>query len=58
MSELFDDVEVCIGAIREGQMVVVADDENRENEGDLIVAAEKATPAAVNFMAAHGRGLV
>jgi 3,4-dihydroxy 2-butanone 4-phosphate synthase/GTP cyclohydrolase II len=58
MSSLFDDVEVCIGAIREGQMVVVADDENRENEGDLIVAAEKATPAAVNFMAAHGRGLV
>jgi 3,4-dihydroxy 2-butanone 4-phosphate synthase/GTP cyclohydrolase II len=58
MSALFDDVETCVGAIREGRMVVVADDENRENEGDLILAAEKVTPAAVNFMAAHGRGLV
>ncbi len=58
MSALFDDVEICVAAIRAGRMVVVADDENRENEGDLILAAEKVTPDAVNFMAAHGRGLV
>jgi len=58
MSALFDDVESCIAAIRDGRMVVVADDENRENEGDLILAADAVTPEAVNFMAVHGRGLV
>jgi 3,4-dihydroxy 2-butanone 4-phosphate synthase/GTP cyclohydrolase II len=58
MSELFDPIEEVIAAIREGKLVVVADDENRENEGDLIVAAEKATPEAINFMVQHGRGLV
>ena len=58
MSELFDPIEDAIAAIREGQLVIVADDENRENEGDLIVAASKATPAAINFMVQHGRGLV
>ena len=58
MSELFDPIEDAIAAIRDGQLVIVADDENRENEGDFIVAADKATPEAINFMVQHGRGLV
>ena len=44
--------------IRAGKMVIVVDDEDRENEGDLIMAAQFVTPAAVNFMAKHGRGLI
>jgi 3,4-dihydroxy 2-butanone 4-phosphate synthase/GTP cyclohydrolase II len=55
---VFDPVEACIEAFREGQMVIVADDESRENEGDLIVSAEKITPEAINFMVTHARGLV
>jgi 3,4-dihydroxy 2-butanone 4-phosphate synthase/GTP cyclohydrolase II len=55
---VFDPVEACVEVFRQGQMVIVADDENRENEGDLIVAAEKVTPEAVNFMVTHARGLV
>jgi len=55
---VFDTVEVCVEAFRQGQMVIVADDENRENEGDLIIAAEKVTPEAVNFMVVNARGLV
>jgi len=55
---VFDDIESCVGAFRLGQMVIVADDENRENEGDLIIAAEKVTPEAINFMVTHARGLV
>lgn len=55
---VFDDVESCVDAFRKGQMVIVADDENRENEGDLIIAAEKVTPAAINFMVTYARGLV
>jgi 3,4-dihydroxy 2-butanone 4-phosphate synthase/GTP cyclohydrolase II len=51
-------VERAIDAIREGRMVILTDDEDRENEGDLCLAAEKVTPAAVNFMAKYGRGLV
>ena len=58
MSEIFDSVEEGIAAIRAGQMVVVADDENRENEGDLVAAAETVTPETINFMVQHGRGLV
>ncbi|MEI8242031.1 MAG: bifunctional 3,4-dihydroxy-2-butanone-4-phosphate synthase/GTP cyclohydrolase II [bacterium] len=58
MSELFDPIDDVIAAIRDGKLVIVADDENRENEGDLILAAEKATPEAINFMVQHGRGLV
>jgi len=50
--------EEIIADIAAGRMVILVDDENRENEGDLIVAAEKATPEAVNFMAMHGRGLI
>jgi 3,4-dihydroxy 2-butanone 4-phosphate synthase/GTP cyclohydrolase II len=51
-------VEHVVSEIRRGRMVVVVDDEHRENEGDLIMAAEKATPEAVNFMVTHGRGLL
>jgi len=54
----FSAIEEGIAAIRAGELVVVTDDERRENEGDLIVAAEKATPKAINFMARHGRGLI
>jgi len=51
-------VDEAIDAIRRGDMVVVVDDPDRENEGDLVIAAEFATPDAVNFMATHGRGLI
>src|SRR5512145_2493389 len=54
----FAPIEAAIEAIRRGQMVIVVDDEDRENEGDLTIAAEKITPDAINFMATHGRGLI
>lgn len=54
----FTDVPDAIEAIARGEMVVVCDDEDRESEGDLTMAAELVTPEAVNFMATHGRGLV
>jgi 3,4-dihydroxy 2-butanone 4-phosphate synthase/GTP cyclohydrolase II len=54
----FTDVPSAIEEIRSGRMIVVVDDEDRENEGDLTLAAEKVTPEAINFMAKHGRGLV
>ncbi|HEX2309413.1 MAG TPA: bifunctional 3,4-dihydroxy-2-butanone-4-phosphate synthase/GTP cyclohydrolase II [Vicinamibacterales bacterium] len=54
----FATIPDAIEAIRAGRMVVVVDDEDRENEGDLTIAAEKVTPDAINFMATHGRGLV
>ncbi len=54
----FDSIEDVLKDIRAGRMVVVTDDEDRENEGDLVMAAEKITPEAVNFMAMHGRGLI
>jgi 3,4-dihydroxy 2-butanone 4-phosphate synthase/GTP cyclohydrolase II len=54
----FTDVPTAIEDIRLGRMIVVVDDEDRENEGDLTLAAEKVTPEAINFMAKHGRGLV
>jgi 3,4-dihydroxy 2-butanone 4-phosphate synthase/GTP cyclohydrolase II len=54
----FTDVSTAIREIREGKMVVVVDDEARENEGDLTLAAEKVTPEAINFMAKYGRGLI
>ena len=54
----FDPVESVLADIRAGRMVIVTDDEDRENEGDLICAAEKITPEQVNFMAKHGRGLI
>jgi 3,4-dihydroxy 2-butanone 4-phosphate synthase / GTP cyclohydrolase II len=54
----FCDVETALEHIRDGRMIVVIDDEDRENEGDLTMAAEKITPEAINFMAKYGRGLV
>ncbi|HUQ50515.1 MAG TPA: 3,4-dihydroxy-2-butanone-4-phosphate synthase [Terriglobales bacterium] len=54
----FTDVVTAIAEIRAGRMIVVVDDEDRENEGDLTLAAEKVTPEAINFMAKHGRGLI
>jgi 3,4-dihydroxy 2-butanone 4-phosphate synthase / GTP cyclohydrolase II len=54
----FARIEEAIAAIRAGRMVIVADDKDRENEGDLTIAAEKVTPEAINFMARYGRGLV
>ena len=54
----FARIEDAIAAVRVGQMVIVADDEDRENEGDLTIAAEKITPQAINFMAHYGRGLI
>ena len=51
-------VEQVLPDVRKGRMLILVDDEDRENEGDLFVAAERATPAAINFMAAHARGLV
>jgi len=57
-SEEFAPIEDAIAAIRAGEMVIVVDDEDRENEGDLTMAAEKVTPEAINFMAKYGRGLI
>ena len=54
----FDTIEEAIEDIREGKIVIVVDDEDRENEGDFLMAAEKVTPEAINFMAKHGRGLI
>jgi len=55
---VFGTVEQAIADIRAGRIVVVADDEGRENEGDLVAAAEKITPELINFMTVHGRGLI
>src|SRR5688500_9204070 len=54
----FSSIEEAIEDIRDGKMVVVCDAEDRENEGDLTLAAQFATPQAINFMATHGRGLI
>ena len=54
----FTDVVTVIDEIRAGRMIVVVDDEDRENEGDLTLAAERVTPEAINFMVKYGRGLV
>ena len=54
----FADIETAIVELRAGRMIVVVDDEDRENEGDLTMAAELTTPEAINFMARHGRGLI
>ncbi|MBI2928703.1 MAG: 3,4-dihydroxy-2-butanone-4-phosphate synthase, partial [Verrucomicrobia bacterium] len=58
MRVTFDSIESVVADIRKGKMVIVVDDADRENEGDLIMAAEWVTPAAVNFMAKFGRGLI
>ncbi|HEY0431957.1 MAG TPA: 3,4-dihydroxy-2-butanone-4-phosphate synthase [Pyrinomonadaceae bacterium] len=54
----FASIEDAVAEIREGRMIIIVDDEDRENEGDLVCAAEKATPEIVNFMARHARGLI
>src|SRR5580765_5932895 len=54
----FDTIDDVVRDIAAGRMVIVTDDADRENEGDLVMAAEKATPKAINFMATHGRGLI
>jgi len=54
----FASIEEAVGDIRAGRIIVVVDDEDRENEGDFLMAADKATPEAVNFMIVHGRGLM
>ncbi len=54
----FNTIEEAIEDIRKGKMIVVVDDEDRENEGDLMIAAEKVTPSVINFMAKYGGGLV
>lgn len=58
MSDRFCTIEQAIQLIREGKILIVVDDEDRENEGDFIMAAEKVTPEAINFMAKYGRGLI
>ena len=54
----FDAIEDAIADIKNGKIIIVVDDENRENEGDFIAAAECVTPEMINFMAQHGRGLI
>src|SRR5215208_469812 len=54
----FATIEEAVDSIRAGGMIIVVDDEDRENEGDLTIAAEKITPDAINFMARYGRGQI
>jgi 3,4-dihydroxy 2-butanone 4-phosphate synthase / GTP cyclohydrolase II len=54
----YDPIDEAIEAVRHGRMIILVDDEDRENEGDLVMAAERITPEAINFMAKHGRGLI
>lgn len=56
--QTFASIEDAVKAIRQGRMIIVVDDEDRENEGDLTIAAEKVTPDVINFMATYGRGLI
>lgn len=58
MSEQFDSIESAIEDIKAGKVVIVVDDEDRENEGDFVAAARSVTPEMINFMATHGRGLI
>src|SRR5258706_14774741 len=58
MKKTFDRIESVIADLKRGKMVIVVDDADRENEGDLVMAAQHVTPAAINFMAKHGRGLI
>ena len=55
---MFDTIESAIEDIKKGKLVIVVDDEDRENEGDFITAAQNATPEVINFMTKYGRGLV
>ena len=58
MKKTFDSIEAVVADLKRGKMVIVVDDADRENEGDLVMAAQSVTSAAVNFMAKHGRGLI
>src|SRR5476649_20260 len=58
MKKTFDSIESVIADLKRGKIVIVVDDADRENEGDLVMAAQHVTPAAVNFMARFGRGLI
>ena len=51
----FDTIDEAIADVKKGRLVILVDDEDRENEGDLVMAAERVTPAAINFMAKHAR---
>ncbi|MDX1812193.1 MAG: 3,4-dihydroxy-2-butanone-4-phosphate synthase, partial [Gammaproteobacteria bacterium] len=55
---VFAPISEIIEDVQQGKMVILVDDEDRENEGDLTIAAEKVTPETINFMATHGRGLI
>src|SRR3982750_657570 len=54
----FASIEEAAADLRDGRMIIIVDDEDRENEGDLVCAAEKVTPDIINFMATHARGLI
>lgn len=58
MSKPFSSIPEALEDVRQGKLIIIVDDEDRENEGDLMIAAEKVTPEAINFMAKHGRGLI
>ena len=58
MTDTFSNLEAAIADYRAGKMIIVVDDEDRENEGDFVIAGEMVTPEAINFMATHGRGLI
>ena len=55
---LLNTIEEAIESIKRGEIIIVVDDENRENEGDFVAAAEVISPEKINFMATHGRGLI
>ncbi len=55
---IFSSIEDAMEDLRQGKMIVIVDDEDRENEGDLMIASDKVTPEAINFMAKYGRGLI
>ena len=57
MTEL-NSIEEAVREIKEGKIIIVVDDENRENEGDMIMSAEKVTPEAINFISKYARGLI
>ena len=58
MDDVFISVEEAVARIARGEQIIVVDDAERENEGDLIFASDKVTPEGINFMARHGRGLI
>ena len=58
MKKEFDTIEDAIKRIQKGEIIIVVDDESRENEGDFICASQKITPEIINFMSKYGRGLI